>query len=517
MAPRRAVVLGIPVDRVTLAQAVDRVFCMVDEFGADRRPRLVATVNVDFLVNALGWFSGVPRHPELVAVLREAELITADGMPVVWAARLLGAALPERVTGADLVPRLAREAALRGKSLYFLGGSREVAEQAARILQERNPGLRIAGIDSPFVHTTGEKLADADVEDEPILERINRSGADILLVGFGNPKQEMWFSRNRDRLRVPVSIGIGGAFNFITGAVARAPRWMQRTGLEWIFRVIQEPRRLWRRYALGMAKLGVMLAPSVLLHAATALATGRRRAAAPPPADDGALLLSGIQAVRALYLPAVLDAAAAAALEAPIREALEGDALLLDAAQVRYADAVGLGLLAEVCGASADGRASVYLARGSRWFRRLVSANRLGDLVGPRICRDATEAVERLRERWGEDRLFAGVRMHGQAIVLSLFGPLRVAQVDALDRAALAQYLGNRACVVDLTYCTGLDTAGVGLLAKIRREVVGEANPCILCSASPAALRMIRSAGMLEHFTVCRDVAQALETIAAPR
>jgi exopolysaccharide biosynthesis WecB/TagA/CpsF family protein len=153
------------------------------------------------------------------------------------------------------VPALASRAGDEGLSIFLLGGAEGVARQAAERLQMLNPGLRIAGTAAPFVHTDGPGLVAGLQDDAAIVDRINASGADILLVGMGNPKQELWFNRNRGRLRVPVSIGVGGTFEFITGAVRRAPPWIQRLNLEWVFRITQDPggcgaatRWVWRSW-----------------------------------------------------------------------------------------------------------------------------------------------------------------------------------------------------------------------------------------------------------------------------
>lgn len=257
-------VLGIPVDNLTMDEAIAAVFSMVDAYRFDHRPRLVATANADLIVNTLTWSLGGIRHPELLDILRRADLVTAAGMPVVLAGRLLGTPLKERVTGADMVPALAGEAARRGTSIYFLGGREDSAERAARKLQKDCPGLRIAGIDSPHVYVEGSQLADSDEIDEPIVVRIDAARPDILLIAFGNLKQEVWFNRNRQRLQAAVSIGVGGTFEFITGTVRRAPVWVQRAGLEWAFRIIQDPRRLWKRYLVGFFKFGLMIWPAVL-------------------------------------------------------------------------------------------------------------------------------------------------------------------------------------------------------------------------------------------------------------
>ena len=256
-----APILGVPIDPLTLDQCVNRVFKLVDEYSSHKRPHYVATVNADFLCNAHGIWYSTTSQSELLESLRRADLLTADGMPVVWLARLMGTPISERVTGADLVPRLLEEAALRGKSVYFLGGEEATTRKAVAILQARHPALTIAGVACPWIKLATEGASE---EDEEIIASINQSGADILLLNLGNPKQELWFHRNRATLQAPVAIGIGGTLNFIAGDTPRAPSWMQATGLEWLFRLGAEPTRLWKRYATNLIKLPLLALPSAL-------------------------------------------------------------------------------------------------------------------------------------------------------------------------------------------------------------------------------------------------------------
>jgi len=233
---------GIPVARVTEAEAVGRIVSLAKE-RRGKRAAFVATLNVDFVANAVsGWpFGG---NDELWGYLRNADLVTADGMPIVLLSKMLGMALPERVTGADMVPQICRQCAAEGLSVYVLGGDRAAVDAAFAKLAIS--GLKVAGVDPAFV-----KLD----EDQPeIVARINAAKPDILFVALGNPKQELWMGRHAAQLDAGVMIGIGGTFNFIAGRVKRAPRWMQRCGLEWIYRIIQEPGRLWKRYAYGLVK-----------------------------------------------------------------------------------------------------------------------------------------------------------------------------------------------------------------------------------------------------------------------
>jgi N-acetylglucosaminyldiphosphoundecaprenol N-acetyl-beta-D-mannosaminyltransferase len=238
---------GVPIDSVDLDQVVDRAM----EAVADGAFVQICTVNLDFLVNAR-------RDPATHAVLRRSELNLADGTPVVWLGRLLGCRLPGRVAGSDLVPRLAASAAAAGAGIFFLGGEGGSAAVAAERLAARCPGLVVAGVHEPA------RAALDDLDDLDIVRRLEESGADILLVALGHPKQDKWIARNRARLPVSVAVGVGCTFDLIAGRRTRAPHWMQRTGLEWLFRLLHEPRRLGLRYVVdGWSLLSVFVPMTV--------------------------------------------------------------------------------------------------------------------------------------------------------------------------------------------------------------------------------------------------------------
>jgi exopolysaccharide biosynthesis WecB/TagA/CpsF family protein len=246
----RVMVAGVPIDRVDTAGAVDRLRGALES----DRPAQVATVNLDFLVRA-------QRHAELAAVLRETELNVADGMPVVWLSRLLGRPVPSRVAGADLVPLLVREAAVADTGIFLLGGEGGVAAAAARRLARELPGLRVDWHEPP-------RAALDEMDSDGIVAAIDRSGAGLLLVALGNPKQELWIARNRHRLpTVRVAVGVGCVLDLWAGRVRRAPSWMQRSGLEWLHRLAAEPRRLARRFATDGAWLVVIATRSVFQRA----------------------------------------------------------------------------------------------------------------------------------------------------------------------------------------------------------------------------------------------------------
>ncbi len=252
-------VLGIPFDPLTLDTAVDNIGAMV----AARSPHYVVTANVDFLVQSL-------RDTVLRRILVDADLVLCDGTPLVWASRWLGNPLPGRAAGADLVPLLLRRAEREGWKIFMLGGAEGVAAEAAQKIAQNYPTLPpVAYYSPPF-----KPLAQMD--NAEISRRIAAAKPDILLVGFGCPKQEKWISMHYRTLGVPVAIGVGGTIDFLAGRMKRAPRWMRHTGAEWLFRLAQEPRRLFRRYADDLMKFfPALIAQRVKLPPADAASTAR--------------------------------------------------------------------------------------------------------------------------------------------------------------------------------------------------------------------------------------------------
>lgn len=221
-------------DKVTMKEAVRRIVRMAKKRD---RARYVCTGNLDHLVLA-------ERDPDFREAYRKADLVVADGAPVVWLSRIASsAALPERVAGSDLFWELARVSGEANLRLFFLGGLPGSAAKAAEVVEQRHPGARVVGTYCPPVETFSTKL-----EQERIRRIIRQAAPDILLVALGAPKQEKWIAAHKDELGVPVSIGVGGSFELAAGIRRRAPRWLQRSGLEWLYRFAQEPRRLFQRY-----------------------------------------------------------------------------------------------------------------------------------------------------------------------------------------------------------------------------------------------------------------------------
>ena len=222
----------ILIDNFTMNEAVSRVDQLIQQRGS----AYVVTPNVDHIVK-------LQHDIVFKEIYKNAAMVIADGMPLIWASRLLGKPLRERVTGADLFPKVCELAANKRYSIFLLGANEGVAAGAAVKLRQAFPGLDICGTYSP---SYGFEKNEA--ENAAIISMLHAAGPDILFVGVGAPKQEKWIYQYRSQHAIPLSLGVGASFDFVAGSVKRAPVWMQTSGLEWFFRFLMEPRRLFKRY-----------------------------------------------------------------------------------------------------------------------------------------------------------------------------------------------------------------------------------------------------------------------------
>lgn len=224
--PEAAHILGVPVDNVSESD----VLAFIRERVTSRRPSQIVTVNAEYVMLAR-------RDPNFLRVIADADLHTPDSIGVVLAARRRGLPVAERVGGSDLIWSISKQAAEMGHRLFLLGGAPGVSRSASQLLSQRYPGLQICGAHG------GCPERDREAEQVRLIEE---ASPDILLVAFGAPSQDVWISRMKHLLGVPVSMGVGGSFNYVAGVTPRAPLWMRRSGLEWLFRLASQPWR-WRR------------------------------------------------------------------------------------------------------------------------------------------------------------------------------------------------------------------------------------------------------------------------------
>ncbi|MEH6611278.1 MAG: WecB/TagA/CpsF family glycosyltransferase [Halioglobus sp.] len=507
--------LGIPVDNLSLQDAVDRIVAMTKDYNG--RTQLVSTLNVDFLVNSLGYAFTRPRHPELLNVLRSSDMVTADGFPIIWLSKIVGKPLKQRVAGSDLTPALAARAAKEGLSLFLLGGAEGLAAAAANALQLANPTLKIAGTSAPFVNTQGPALKDFAADDQALLKNINSSDADILLVGLGNPKQELWFNRNRHKLQVPVAIGVGGTFEFITGTVKRAPRWMQKSNLEWLFRITQDPERLWRRYATGMIKLAVLTAPLIYYRAKESVFYR------PAPATEGPSIVwqsvwsSRNQSLAAVRLPRLVSARYLEKLVSSLQQEHASTALrLLDFSNVKHIEIAGHQEFFRLAQLLTDPQSDISVLGLPKAVKRLLGACRIMDVVGENhngntlstlsyspLDKNVQETGCKSYVMSNTALMFLSGRVNGEGLA-------GIGFVECLLHAAR-----DRTCIVDLRNVTLLESTAIAELEPLIASHQTSGDGAIMVSGADAnARQMFRMTGLGESVIFIDDIT-LLASIAA--
>jgi N-acetylglucosaminyldiphosphoundecaprenol N-acetyl-beta-D-mannosaminyltransferase len=241
---KKVIIGNVLIDNLTMNESLD----VIEQFIIERKPRYLNSANVDIIVR-------YNKDRQFAKFYDRGSLCLADGVPILWASRFLGTALKEKVSGSDLVPKLCELSSQKGYRIFFLGGRPGAGEKAKKLLERKHKSLKIIGNYAPpfgFEKNT-EELG-------KIFKTIQAAQPDILLVGLGAPTRERWIQANYQQLNVPVTMGVGAAFELISGVVTRAPYWMQRLGVEWLWRLMMEPRRLWRRYLIdSMAFFPIIL------------------------------------------------------------------------------------------------------------------------------------------------------------------------------------------------------------------------------------------------------------------
>ena len=235
----RMKIMNTEIDNITMKETLKRI----DELIKENKNAYVVTPNVDHIIQ-------LERGGELVEVYKNADLILTDGKPLIWISRWYGTPIKEKISGSDLFPRLCYMASKRGYKMFFLGAAEGVAAKAAENLKKKFKGLQVVGTYSPPV---GFEKDEAEME--KIKKMIRDAEPQILIVGLGCPKQELFMLHHKDELNVPISLGLGASLDFEAGVIKRAPKWMSNHGFEWLYRIFQDPKRLAKRYLIDDRKI----------------------------------------------------------------------------------------------------------------------------------------------------------------------------------------------------------------------------------------------------------------------
>ena len=444
MNPKTVVLLGVPFHDVTMNETLDEI----DAIIADRTPRYIATANLDFAAQA-------SQDVELQRILLDAHLVLCDGTPLIWASRWLSAPLRERVAGSDLTPRLAERAAARGHRLFFLGSDEAILNLAKERLEAQYPGVQICGVYSPPY----AKLLELDHEE--IERRIREAKPDVVLVALGAPKQEKWIYMHYHSLGVPLCIGIGASFDFIAGKFTRAPVWMRKCGLEWVSRLMQEPRRLFNRYLLDLLFFVRTLRAQKRLMGKSIEATSEPALSGRPPG------IASFQWTGRVDANAVLSRA----IPEPLPESGRVH-VILDLSGVTFIDSSGLGLMVKAFKQCKEAGGALILVRPSEVVCDLLRLSKLDRLLP---TADSVEQAHRLiyLDRV-ETRAFSEHDRRNHRLIFRCLGELNASTAENLRELMQTKWTQEAAAKIleiDFTRVDFIDSSGLGCLIRARKMV----------------------------------------------
>ena len=468
--PAPVAMLGVPFDKVTMPDTLR----IIGEMIASGKPHYLATANVDFAVQAL-------RDVELQRILAEADLVLCDGMPLVWASRFLGNALPERVTGSDLVPLLLATAESRGWKIYFLGGAQASLDRAVANTRQRHPQLQLVGAYSPPF----SPLVDMDHDD--VLRRLQAAKPDIVLVAFGCPKQEKWIRMHFLQSGVPVSIGVGATIDFLGGTVRRAPRWMQKTGTEWIFRLAQEPKRLFKRYAVDLVVFGRAIVSQWWQLRGSRGANAVSNSVGIDKTQNG-----NTEVIR---FGNRIDAATVQEHQDLIHllKSNQGN-VIADVSQVQFIDSTGLGLLLRLLKLMRAEQRQLVLVAPTPYVQRAMDMMRLTSMFTTAV--DVATALSVIQEREGERHVGVELDLSGRVGPLVWTGEVIAANVDTVWNMT-QYYLDMRSgtdseVIIRLDGVRFIDSTGVRLMVKVRKHGVKLGLKVRFVDPTPPVMNVLR-------------------------
>jgi N-acetylglucosaminyldiphosphoundecaprenol N-acetyl-beta-D-mannosaminyltransferase len=431
--------------------------------------RYLVTANVDFTTQAY-------EDPDLRKIVFFADRVVCDGMPLVWLSRLFGYPLRERVAGSDMVPKLLEICGSEGHAVYFFGSDLATLEEAKVIVEQRYPGLRVVGMESPPMGAV------IDWENEALCERMRASGAKLLLACLGCPKQERWiFAHHRDA-GIPLSIGVGASLDFITGKQKRAPKWMQKTGMEWFWRMSSSPGRLVSRYRKDFVFL-------VKASFQQALSQRRRGNIAAKNHEETPPELAGDLTVTRIFWSGELEKSQITG--APVPDTVISP-VFLDASRVSFMDSSGLGRLALLARACRAAQQPLIVVAPSDAFSTSIRAARMDSLF--EIVKTGEDAEERLSAQ----RASGGAQKisdEGGVVWVSFNRSLDALYHDemmSILQSTIENSPGIRSLVIDLKDVDFMDSRAVGGLIRAWKLMSAKGGQMFLSGARPSVREILR-------------------------
>lgn len=481
---------GLPITFPTKESFIDELEKLYKEFQKDHRPRYITSINAYFLTHLHGWLLNRPLHLELLQILRNADLITIDSHCLENVCKLTGIPSPSPFPSEELLETTADFLNRKKLSIYLLGGKEAVTQEALNKLKINFPNMKIAGSATPLIVTKGERLEESQERDQLIIEAINKSGADMLILQLGHPKQEIWFQRVHSRLTVPLIIGVGGAFE----------RYIQKSTVEpakteSFLEAFKSLAGLFSHLIDGL-KYAAWLIPLIIFR-------GINHFMAKTFAKEGSKLqqrryffLSPNRSITVIPFPAIFSIHRFDEISAMVEEAVEEDHLVLDFQFLHHLNAEGIGFIMEVKQWCEVLSKRLFLIGVNSDIRTLLKLNGVFDYFENLVCRDANDVLYRIAGKYSSSYLeiYESIYQEHNEVVVSFFGTLNLSGDDDALLNKLKPILDQKNCILNLTYCTEINNLGIGFLIKIHDFQTKNNRGLALVGVSRSLKRQFRQA-----------------------
>lgn len=491
-------VLGILLQSCGKEELVMKYLEFLSEEPSQAISRHAAAINADDIAAVHGWGISSVRRPELLEAYRCTDIITASGKTLKLLSTLLGSPIQEDIMPKSLLASLAFELGRREKGAFILGRSEKLAKSAAIHLHDSAPGLRIVGIAFPHIYVEGKDLANAPERDSLVIEQINASNADLLVVNLDTAKYEIWFDRVQKDIKSRFTIGIAEVLK----TNGKQPE-EQKVSLSRIFHSL----RAGVASPFNMIKLGWLMGPLVIYHNLNRLAfklfNNNHQSGEPP--RNSLLFLSPQRTIAVISLPSIVDKTNVDTLLNYFEEASSHDILVLDFRWVRHMQPEGFGLLISLWQRRIKENREFYGFCPSRRIKLLMQFHRTWDLFKNRMCFSTDMLIARL-SHGGSSEFFDSIYQQGSLAVINFFGVLS----NRLDYAAylkiLTPIIEQKECVIDMSYCTFVSNRGFSFLLSLKKMLQEQGHSLTLCSLTPTVCEQFRTEKLGQEFSVVKNI-----------
>jgi exopolysaccharide biosynthesis WecB/TagA/CpsF family protein/anti-anti-sigma factor len=485
----KALLLGLPVNTTSGVHLEEHLATLIDNFHEDLQPRFGTTVNALVLGLACGW-PFLPRDPEVLKHLRNADFVGLDSPFLSRLALLLGTKIPQ-ISSDDLLAQAVSYASKNGKKIYLIGGDEKICKETSKALQQDYPGLKICGYSAPQIYTKGLHLEHSIEEDPQTIAAIQAANPDLLLIQLGHPKQDLWFGRICNQMKIPLSLGVGGAFERYLSSKGKA--LTENSG--WSLSSFKRKAIALTRFALWSPLLFLYNTVNRLLYD---LFYKHFSKGIPTPK----LFLSQNDALFVVPFPTLLDSSNASKWSEKIDAAFEHDHIVLDLRQVRHITLKGLGMLHSIKKRAERNSKNLFILGLSAdlcWFLKIHGA---WDLFAPLVCTDPTVVLDRLAIKNGNsgDHDFVGIEQTEERTTISVFGTLNGWEDDKHGLMNVSQLIDGKDCVMDLTQCSGITNRGFGFLLKLRSRQSAQISKLTLFGVSRRLKGQFKLAKLFRYF-----------------